>query len=1741
MLMNNNLIIKIYGNAISYKMPLNSRLNAFFIKIMLMCLVTCFTINLGNAKQQTNYGRIYNVQDYIDAAPTTGYTITQETIGFQRCLSTVMHSIYSYYFDTNQTHVEKTYTILIPKKLMPYEINDKLSAIKISNGGSKTYIWERPSGNAHIKVTINIIGLNINNSDLKDSMYSKLNQQNNTQINSSYDASFTTQIFFVANNNYGLNGIESNTNFDTLISQHLAQVNLVNSNNNPNSTNFLIYTANTNIPIIQSKHPIAHNFFDFTTRGIPGNGHDAYVIEPGVKKDNLNGTQDRLGNTELNICGIRLEGVNQTNNTAIYSPTSLQHNENFSMGIGLNISNFKNVYVDNMVVENIYGSGIVVNNRFFAYINGAVEVRKNVVKNVWGLKYKQVCNGNKISYDDTGDGIRFEGIDSGISNMNYIKNDVSYTKQYGRIGLATCSEHNRNTIADSNYIHGYDRGIHSENNLSGFKIRRNRVTGSETGIVFDGNRDYTSTHFCPQANSSEISNNYISNEGIDYNPYLQKIYPPHLFFASHAFRSNEYWGTEIKNNEFLIDKTHSNYNYPTANLTVITNTCIIMPIFLTNPKPYNSLLPLNNTAKYHFYSGIRAQQVTCNLFNTIHSNNTGYTIGGVILRSFCPNEINGVNTTCGLFFNNSVSLPSCSTNQLTTSSIPIEFKGNILINCNEINILHPNSSYATQGLYPNYFVNNDSTSITSNINIDHFIKAPILVPYNCNNWYNTPFLFANISAQKPSCANPINSGKIGLTSIGGSGNITYTINPTATQTNPGNFTNLPANTYTITATDANAVSISTVVEIISPLTGNFCACANGDTLVKTPNVILKTAPTATDFIAQYGSVISGKVFYIDSIFTIDASINFENCSFWFTSSGQIVLNGPYTLNLAKCKLQAACEWWQGIVTNTPQQKVIVQNNSLIKNADIGIEASNNAIVEISNSFFMDNHTAGLFLKDMTDSNYSGYVIGCRFEAPTVLPSLPNALKFGIALQDIVKMNIGDISNGSKGNTFTKLRLGIYYVGTAPIISNIGIYNNKFHQIKETYYTNAQFPEAYIINNTYTLGYGTAIYAYNFGSPMNHKLNLDVRNASPATSNLAFSQCDRGIVTVQSSLIAENLYLDSVTMGICNFSYAPNVSYSVNNNKLYHTYIGMQFAGEKLNSIVNHNIIESTLYPYGVLTGNSMGDTLIWPTGIDISYFSNTDSTSFIAENDSITIIQYAGLGVQMSNTGKGVKVKNNVIELSTEDGGQWVCGGSTNLAGVAAFNNNGSTINSNIVNGQTSGIVGANRVDAGGLLIDKCSNLKIGCNNINATRFGILGINKNNSDPGMEYHVKGNSVINADAGWVFRHLNEEGTFGNVGSTLNDNNNIFGSLNTSAKIFKYCLQLIPNDYIFTTTINPIIESLSENMNTLANDCWYEIQANPGASTFNLNDCAGLQLAPYTTDIKHEEAIAIATNTKTYVAFEELSHWYDSKRLFAYLRLNTTYRDSNDTLSTFYTLMEQSAIAQEVIADDLLQNLQNNFASLSPAQIDGTWIDLNAQNELINSSQNIELQDYNEYRINALYLKLMRYGIDSLMEDDKTFIQELAPKCPYIEGSAVYKARNLNKLMNPGMQYDNLKICNAVGVYKQYDSTKNNQGFSTIYNEELTLLTSLLPNKNNKSLNAFELYPNPTRDMVNIRYNVNDNCLLEIYDATSRKLKVIQMPAGTQKTTISVSELAPGSYTYKFIVGGVQKKCDKITIY
>jgi hypothetical protein len=783
---------------------------------------------MGNAKQQTNYGRIYNVQDYIDSAPS-GLSLTKETIGFRRCFTTLMEKIYKYCETTNDT--DKIFTILVPlntgigNTIVPYNINDKLVAVRndLSNN------WFRPYSNYHAKITINIIGLSINDSTLKSKMSTYLNATE-TEQSSFYIGNIDTQTFYLSKQipNYTINGIESNTSFNTYLDSVMVDIGMMHSTN-PADTNFLSYNTGTTMPIIQSTNPVAHNFIYLRTSG--QNDTDAYIYPPETKNPN------DLPNTEINICGLKLEGINQTNNSAVYVDTSQQQNFTFKMGTGIHIENFKSVFIDNIIIENMYGNGITIYNRDYAYINDTVKVNRNVIKNVWGLKYRQYCNNLGIKYDDTGDALRFEGIDSGESNSNYIYNDLSYTKQFGRIGLATCSEHNRNTIADSNYIHGYDRNIHSENNLSGFKIRYNRITGSETGIVFDGNRDYTSNYFCPKANKSEISYNYISNEGIVYHPNLQKIYPPHLFFSPVSHRTNEYYGTEISNNEFVLDKANAGFQYSNDVAPVIKPNCTSNSL-ATNPRPYSSTLAVNNTNKYHIFSGLRAQKITCNYFKTINTNNTNFQLGGFYLKSFCANNVSAQYAGCEQFLDSSQTTTACNLNTSDTinATIPIEIKNNVFNDCEVLSFIHYHSSLSLSNLSNNFFINNTST-INSNISTVNYIQG-IQNPLNsCNNIYNIPFQFANITFQNPNCANPSNSGKISLMTVGGIGTITYSISPTiGTQLTPGNFNDLPANTYIIMATDASNNSISTTITINNPpaliwstitSTNALCNGANG--------------------------------------------------------------------------------------------------------------------------------------------------------------------------------------------------------------------------------------------------------------------------------------------------------------------------------------------------------------------------------------------------------------------------------------------------------------------------------------------------------------------------------------------------------------------------------------------------------------------------------------------------------------------------------------------------------------------------------------------------------------------------------------------------------------------------------------------------------------------------------------------------------------------------------------------------
>ena len=62
-------------------------------------------------------------------------------------------------------------------------------------------------------------------------------------------------------------------------------------------------------------------------------------------------------------------------------------------------------------------------------------------------------------------------------------------------------------------------------------------------------------------------------------------------------------------------------------------------------------------------------------------------------------------------------------------------------------------------------------------------------------------------------------------------------------------------------------------------------------------------------------------------------------------------------------------------------------------------------------------------------------------------------------------------------------------------------------------------------------------------------------------------------------------------------------------------------------------------------------------------------------------------------------------------------------------------------------------------------------------------------------------------------------------------------------------------------------------------------------------------------------------------------------------------------------------------------------------------------------------------------------------DREFIQDLANQCPFVRGTAVYKARSLYALYQPGFYIDDMALCNAAGIYK------NGKGLFDVENEKL----------------------------------------------------------------------------------------------
>ena len=146
---------------------------------------------------------------------------------------------------------------------------------------------------------------------------------------------------------------------------------------------------------------------------------------------------------------------------------------------------------------------------------------------------------------------------------------------------------------------------------------------------------------------------------------------------------------------------------------------------------------------------------------------------------------------------------------------------------------------------------------------------------------------------------------------------------------------------------------------------------------------------------------------------------------------------------------------------------------------------------------------------------------------------------------------------------------------------------------------------------------------------------------------------------------------------------------------------------------------------------------------------------------------------------------------------------------------------------------------------------------------------------------------------------------------------------------------------------------------------------------------------------------------------------------------------------------------------------------------------------------------------------------------------------IGGTAVYNARTLNTMFQPNAQYNDKVLC-VPNTQNKMASSNTITNLDSLYeaqtNTEASKLkeeivkNSAVDYKNNIINNTINIYPNPAKDIINIKYNELTNGTLYHYNALGETVIQINLIAGNRIVVIPIGNITTGIYAYKVDFNG-----------
>lgn len=187
--------------------------------------------------------------------------------------------------------------------------------------------------------------------------------------------------------------------------------------------------------------------------------------------------------------------------------------------------------------------------------------------------------------------------------------------------------------------------------------------------------------------------------------------------------------------------------------------------------------------------------------------------------------------------------------------------------------------------------------------------------------------------------------------------------------------------------------------------------------------------------------------------------------------------------------------------------------------------------------------------------------------------------------------------------------------------------------------------------------------------------------------------------------------------------------------------------------------------------------------------------------------------------------------------------------------------------------------------------------------------------------------------------------------------------------------------------------------------------------------------------------------------------------------------------------------------------------------GRALGLSGRNAVSTNSSNF---DANLIQMNPI-VERFEQGL-KLNATDMDQIRLMAIKCPYYDGIAVYQARYVLEALGESTIASPCELVEAPAKQIANNGTKNGEELDPIQLDQ-----------------QFRIYPNPTKDIVNINYIVtkNESVILEIIDVMG-KIQLTRDLNTTAFHSIQLSEVKNGIYFYRLVKNDATVHSGKLII-